>query len=249
MTVKIDLFAQPTVSKRDIYGRTAVVVDALRATSTIVTAVENGCREVIPVVEIAEAVSIAARLGRSNLLLCGERGGISINGFDLSNSPLEYTRERVAGKVLVMTTTNGTLAINAVREAKCVLLGSFLNARATADMLWALKSDVAIVCAGTEGRYSTEDVLAAGAIISKLHSLCELDMCDLSITAEYLYRNSYGKIDSVLSATRHYNRLKSLGFTADIEYCLREDVMSSVPIFSEGVVRKAILKDPLPRPE
>ncbi len=155
-------------------GGVAVVVDVLRATTVMVHALANGCKAVIPCAEIEEAQAVAASLPPGTAILAGERGGLPIPGFDLGNSPGEFTLEVCAGKTLVMTTTNGTRAILACLEAERVYIASFANLKATADELKVqfLKKDhghpIHIVCAGTEGFISLEDSLLAGALTSAL---------------------------------------------------------------------------------
>ncbi len=149
-------------------GGVAVVVDVLRATTVMVRALANGCAAVIPCGEIDEARTVAAGLPPGTAFLGGERGGLPIPGFDLGNSPDDFTFEACQGKTLVMTTTNGTRAILASLEAERVYVASFANLKATADELTVqlLKKDhgypIHIVCAGTEGFISLEDSLLAG---------------------------------------------------------------------------------------
>ena len=155
-------------------GGVAVVVDVLRATTVMVHALANGCECVIPCAEIGEARAAAEDMPPGAAILGGERGGLPISGFDLGNSPGDFTREVCEGKTLVMTTTNGTRAILASLEAERVYIASFANLRATSDELAVqfLKKDhghpIHIVCAGTEGFVSLEDSLLAGAIARNL---------------------------------------------------------------------------------
>jgi 2-phosphosulfolactate phosphatase len=157
-----------------LQGGVAVVVDVLRATTVMVHALANGAGAVIPCGEIEEARRVAAGLPSGTTILGGERGGLPIEGFDLGNSPGDYTREVCEGKTLVMTTTNGTRAILASLEAERVYIASFANLKATADELTVqfLKKDhghpVHIVCSGTEGFISLEDSLLAGALTTQL---------------------------------------------------------------------------------
>jgi 2-phosphosulfolactate phosphatase len=150
-------------------GGIAVVIDVLRASTTIVTALANGAAAVRPVAAIDEARRLARTLsGRP--LLGGERGGRPIEGFDLGNSPREYEGDRVAGRTIVITTTNGTAALAACDEAREIVIGALVNRRAVADTVRHLSAttgarDVHLVCAGTDGVVSAEDVLAAGAIL------------------------------------------------------------------------------------
>src|SRR5208282_5835542 len=169
----------PALAKRDLRETLCVVFDVLRATSTFVTALHNGAKAIIPVGEIAEALAFKnSEFGIRNsefILLGGERDGVKIRAdqtggtdFDLGNSPREFTPERVSGKTIVSTTTNGTRALRACAGAKTVLAGSFLNLGATAKSIKTfLPAEVLLVCAGTREQRADEDVLAAGA-------LCEL---------------------------------------------------------------------------
>ena len=171
----------PALAGRDLRDTTCVVFDVLRATSTFVTALHNGAKAVIPVAEISEA--LALRQKQPGILLGGERDGVRIRAgqtggidFDLGNSPREYTPEKVRGKTIVSTTTNGTRALRAGAGAQMVLAASFLNLTATAQFIRQLQpAQIVLVCAGTRENIATEDVLAAGA-------LCELLSYPFEIT-------------------------------------------------------------------
>ena len=160
----------PALAKRDLRDATCVVFDVLRATSTFVTALHHGAKAIVPVSEIAEA--LALRQKQPGLLLGGERDGVRIRAgqtgginFDLGNSPREYTPEKVRGKTIVSTTTNGTRALRACTGAQTVLAASFLNLTATAQFIRRLQpAQIVLVCAGTRENIATEDVLAAGAL-------------------------------------------------------------------------------------
>ena len=177
----IELYATAGSVEKDLRNHVVIVVDVLRATSVMVTAVEHGVRFIIPVSEVEEAVDMARQLGNQRVLK-------PIPEFHLSNSPLEYTPEMVADRVMVMTTTNGTRAILRAKDARVLLLGSFLNASAVAHVARENGENIAIVCAGTNGKFSLDDILCSGAIISRL---LELDgnqyLDDLARTALTLY--------------------------------------------------------------
>ena len=150
MSQQLNVYELPTsVAPEELAGTTAVVIDVLRATTTILYALQAGASEVIPCLEIGDALKIAASLPRSQVVLGGERGGLPIDGFDLGNSPREYDPPAVAGKTVVMTTTNGTRAMDQCRIAESVLIGGFVNAAALADRL-AARERIALVCAGSE---------------------------------------------------------------------------------------------------
>ena len=152
-----------------VAGGIAVVIDVLRASTTIITALANGAARVRPVADVAEARRLAAALG-PDTLLGGERGGVRIDGFELGNSPAEYARDRVAGRSIVITTTNGTAALAACLAAREILVGALVNRSAVAAAVRRLAGagdggDVHLVCAGTDGEVSGDDVLTAGAIL------------------------------------------------------------------------------------
>jgi 2-phosphosulfolactate phosphatase len=182
-------------------GGVAVVVDVLRATTVIVYALAAGCEAVIPCGEIEEAKSTAASLPAGSALLAGERRGLPIPGFDLGNSPAEFSREVCSGKTLVMTTTNGTRAILASLEAERVYIASFANLRATSEEISVqfLKKDhghsVHIVCAGTDGQISLEDSLLAGALTSRIVDVS-------SVTDESERAAFFGNDESLMVATQ-----------------------------------------------
>lgn len=162
------------VAPEELSESTVVVIDLLRATSTICQALAAGAREVVPFLEIDEALA-AAKADRENVVLGGERHGKRIEGFDLGNSPSEYTAASVGGKRVFITTTNGTRALDHARQARRVLLGSFLNLSALVE---SLRNDarVDILCAGTDGKETLEDILAAGAIVELLSKRADRDL-------------------------------------------------------------------------
>jgi 2-phosphosulfolactate phosphatase len=156
------------VAAADLAGSAVVVIDVLRATSTITQAIASGAAEVVPFLEPGDALAAAEKADRRNVVFGGERKGGKIPGFDLGNSPSEYSPQIVGGKRVFITTTNGTRAMHHARLASRVVLGSFLNLSA---VVASIKNETAIdiLCAGTDGRETEEDILAAGSIV---HSLC-----------------------------------------------------------------------------
>ncbi|HEY2415923.1 MAG TPA: 2-phosphosulfolactate phosphatase [Pirellulaceae bacterium] len=155
------------VGESELEGSAVAVIDVLRATSTICQALASGAREVVPFVEIDEALAAAERAGRPNVVLGGERKGLLIDGFDLGNSPAEYSVSRVGGRAVYVTTTNGTRALRHARLAKRVVAASFLNLSAVVAS-FENEPRVDILCAGTDGTNTSEDILLAGAIVSRL---------------------------------------------------------------------------------
>jgi len=167
---QIDVYLLPAlVEPQQLSERTVVVIDVLRATTTIIHALAAGATEVVPCLEVDEARLIAAGQFPGSAVLGGERGGLPIPGFDLGNSPRDYTPARVGGKSVVFTTTNGTRALLRCKEARRVLIGAFVNLSAICRELTDTPS-VALLCAGTDGQVTREDVLFSGAVVTELSS-------------------------------------------------------------------------------
>lgn len=167
--MRLDVYLTPSeIALGDLAERTAVVVDVLRATTSIVEALGAGARTIFPVASIEEALRLANTLGRDEVLLCGERKCLPIEGFDLGNSPREFTPERVAGKTLVMSTTNGTGTLMAAAGASRVLIASWLNLAAVVEDLRRDGTEPVILCAGRERQFGLEDAAFAGRVVQEL---------------------------------------------------------------------------------
>ncbi len=214
----------------------AVVIDVLRATSVITTALSHGACEVIPVKTVEKAQWMYATMEVGTALLGGERHALRVEGFDLSNSPLEYTKEKVWGKTLILTTTNGTKAINNIKNADEIVLACFRNAAAVVDFLAKANKNVVIVCAGTEDKFSLDDGLNAGMLISLLKQKTEVETDDLGFLLDRYYENSKADLLAALSGCYHLQRLITLGFEDDIRFCLERNVELIVPVFADGKV-------------
>lgn len=226
------------LNKRLLLGRTAVMVDALRASSTIITAISNGCDRIVPTSEANEAAAIR-KISEGNVLLCGEIGGLKVGGFDLGNSPLEYTQEVVEDKVLIYSTSNGSVAVKGLADAEDVLIGAFINANAVASRICALERDVLLVCAGTKGVFSTDDTIAMGCIIDRMLQVDEsIETDDLGKVALKLYRDTRMDVMTALEGSSQYDFLQQLQMLDDLEYCTREDMFDVVPAYREGVIVK-----------
>ncbi len=164
----LNVYALPTLATpEDLAQGTVVIIDVLRASTTIVHALEAGATEVIPCLEVEQARKTAAVLPQGQTVLGGERGGLKIDGFDLGNSPEDYTPETVAGKTVVFTTTNGTRAMQRCNKSRHVLIGAFVNAQSLCRKLAGMEI-IHLVCAGTRGEMSTDDILLAGLIVQRL---------------------------------------------------------------------------------
>lgn len=216
-------------------SRTAVVLDVLRATSTIVEALVNGARRVIPVATVEDAVTRKNELGRDHALLCGERGGQRINGFDLGNSPLEFTPEAVADQTLVMSTTNGTPALLAAAGAGVCLIAALLNVEAVARRVVERGEDVLIVCAGREGRFAIEDAVCAGVLVQRIRAVGKipLRLDDAGRAAITLAGRSHGDVATILQRSAAGRALRRIGHGEDIAFCSQVDRHDVVPVFEQ----------------
>lgn len=222
-------------------GGVAIILDILRASTTIVHALANGARAVIPVGEVDDALSVRDRFPAGEVLLGGEREGLQIDGFDLDNNPFAYTRAAVAGKTIAFTTTNGTRALLRSREAESILIGAFVNLRALLKGLQDDPREIHLVCAGTRGEISTEDVLAAGAIAEKLAESRSLsvneipdDQTQLAIAA---WRQASWSQTALLHAMRASfggRNCVRLGFDEQIERAATRDVFDIVPSYDSN---------------
>jgi 2-phosphosulfolactate phosphatase len=230
--VKLDVAFTPGELAGGAAGeRTVVVIDVLRATSTILEALVNGAHAVVPVASVEAAVTKAQEIGRDQVILCGERGGEPIPGFQLGNSPLEFTTERVAGRTLVMTTTNGTRALLIGATAARCFVGCFLNALAVARAVCDAGGDVLLLCAGREGRFALEDALCAGMIARGIAASSDGRPTpnDAARTAAWLARRRGAAIERSIARTAAGKHLQRLGRTDEVKYCAQVDRHPRVP--------------------
>ena len=219
---------------RDIAGAAVVAIDCLRASTTIVTALNAGAAAVYPFLTIDEALAFKAEHPRA--LLGGERGGVKIDGFDLGNSPREYTREAVGGREVIMTTTNGTRLLASAARAERVCMAGFVNATVTAGALAGFRGEVILAAAGTEGYFSVEDALVAGFIAETLARLGRVEEDDSALFARLAYAGAADNLRSAVDSGRGAGNVRSIGLKEDIDVSLDVD---SVPIVA------VVEKDPL----
>lgn len=225
-------FTLHEVDAADLDGATAVVVDVLRATTTLTTALSRGARAIFPSASTEDALRLAQSLGREDTLLCGERKGLRIEGYDLGNSPLEYTRETVEGKRLIMNTTNGTRAFLAVEDADEVVALSLLNLGAVASEVRDADR-LLVVCAGREGAFALEDAVCAGLLVERLQEGgVELDLDDGGRAALSLAR-SFHVSERFLVETEAGRALVEAGLGDDLAWCARVDALTLVPVLKE----------------
>lgn len=210
-----------------------VVIDVFRATSAIVTAFDNGIKEIIPVSSLEEAKEYKEK----GYFVGAERKGEIIEGFDFGNSPFSYMQEQLRGETVVLTTTNGTKALNRAKAADRVIVGSFLNLSAVTDFLRAQKKDVLLLCAGWRDRFNMEDTLFAGAVVEGLiKDPLFGNLADSATASMHLYQTAKGDLNEYLKDSSHRRRLARLNLEKDIEYCLQLDISSNVPILEGNVL-------------
>ncbi|CAM3587674.1 2-phosphosulfolactate phosphatase [Marinicrinis lubricantis] len=215
----------------ELQGKTVMVIDVLRATSTITTALANGSSGVIPVETVCRAKQYQS--ADQEILLGGERFCKKINGFDLGNSPLEYGTDIVKDKRIVLTTTNGTRAIQKSIKGSQVIAACFLNIDACIQFALESKKDVAIVCSGTQDRFSLEDGLCAGLLIQRLSEADPKLVCnDFATAMRAAYLQMAEHLEEVLMSSDNGRRMCKIGFEADIRFCARLNEYSVVPILN-----------------
>jgi 2-phosphosulfolactate phosphatase len=232
-------FTLQEVDGAGLQDQTAVVIDVLRASSTIVAALAAGAQAIYPVVSTEEAIKLATSLGREDALLAGERRGLKVEGFDLGNSPREFTPEAVGGKRVVMSTTNGTRALVAVSGAERVLVASFLNLAAVAAAC-ADSERLAVVCAGREGRFSIDDAVCAGMLLSRLkESLGDALEVDDAGRAALALAESLVPDEELLADAAAGRALAEIDMLDDVSWCVRVDVEELVPELKERIIKRA----------
>ncbi len=215
--------------------KTTIVIDVLRATTTIVTALNNGAKEIIPVGSIEFAMKIS---GSGQMLLGGERNAEKIDGFTFGNSPIEYTEEAVKGKSIILFTTNGSKALVRAKFSSNLFVASFLNVKAVVKEILRSKENLEILCSGNNGMYCLEDSVCAGMIIKQILEITEnVELDDASNTCLILYNKNRKRIKKMLSETDHGKTLIEKGFVEDIVYAAQENIFDIVPKYVDGTVR------------
>lgn len=216
----------------DVKGQAVVVVDILRATSCMTTALACGVDAIAPFAQLQDCLAMKAQ----GYFTAGERDGKKVDGFDLGNSPFEYQDPKLKGQRVAFTTTNGTQAIAKSLGATEIIIGSFLNISAVAEHLNTLPNNILIVCAGWKGKFNLEDTLFAGALIEKLGAVVK-PACDSPLAAQQLYHGAKNNLLGFLQNSSHVQRLAKLNITKDIEFCLTHDVYETVPVLRENLLR------------
>lgn len=202
-----------------------VVIDIFRASTSICFGIANGAEAIIPVSEVEECLSYKG----SGFSLAAERNGAVVEGFEFGNSPFSYTEERVKGKTIVLTTTNGTKALKESIQASEIIVGSFLNLTAICEWLQGQTKDIVLLCAGWKNQFSLEDTLFAGAVVQKLNG-DGIYLDDSAMAAEDIYKIAKQDLAGYLSKSSHAKRLKKLNIDKDIAFCLQIDTITSIPV-------------------
>ncbi len=213
-------------------GKTVVIIDVFRATSTIAAALHNGAKEIIPVATVEEAIAIGERT--PNSLTAGERDGKVAAGLQYGNSPAEYPAEFIRGKTLVLTTTNGTKLLHMVQDAAQIVTGAFLNLTALCEYLLQQGNDVVLGCAAWKDKFNLEDTVFAGAVATKLLAGGYTTTDDATRCAVYLDAQAAGNYAGFLRDSSHYHRLAAYGLERDLAYCSTPDLHPVVPVLERA---------------
>jgi 2-phosphosulfolactate phosphatase len=212
-----------------------VVIDVLRATSAMVVAFEKGVEGIIPVATVEEARKYIDKPG---YIAAAERNGEVVQGFSVGNSPLAFAEMDLKGKTVVMTTTNGTRAIEAAKDAKQLIIGSFLNMTALTDYLAEQNENVLLLCSGWREKINLEDTSFAGAVVDRLLNTGRFGAEeDSSIAAQYLFKAAQDNFRGILKAAPHRRRLEKLDLYDDAKFCLTPDQYTMIPVLENGVLR------------
>lgn len=203
-----------------------VVIDILRATSSIVYGIDNGASAIIPVAQVEDCLNYSDQ----GYLLAAERNGEVVSGYDFGNSPFSYTAEKVAGRTVVLTTTNGTKALHlASARAQQVVIGSFLNLQALCDWLKKQDKSILLLCAGWKDNFNLEDTLFAGAVVAELRKEFN-HFDDSSVAAEDLYQLAKSDLRAYINKSSHSHRLAALNIEEDVKFCLQFNICQAIPV-------------------
>lgn len=237
----IDICLTPElIHQYDLASKVVVVIDILRATSSITTAIAHGVSGIRPVDSLGQCreLKLQGHIGAA------ERGGKKVGGFDMGNSPFDFMNLELEDTKIAMTTTNGTNALKKSKGALQVVIGSFLNYSALLNYLERLPCDLLLHCAGWKGKVSLEDTLFAGAIVFGLKQMFEYDS-DAPLMASNLYKTVKNDLKSIVQVSSHGSRLMKLGLEKDIDYCLKFDEYKVIPVLKGDYITKLKLSDML----
>jgi 2-phosphosulfolactate phosphatase len=241
--MKIDVtFSSAQLDELQLRERNVVVIDVLRSSTTIAVALHNGAREIIPVASIESAVKISGSLFGEVTLRGGERNGKIIDGFNLGNSPTEYSYSTVSGKSIIFCTTNGSVAMHKSRYARNLAIGAFVNISVVVEFMKEVKGDFLIICAGrvtATANFSLEDAVCAGMMIQQLQeeSSIEIELTDSARASLLLYRSLGRSILKMLKTSEHGQYLAEIGFADDLKVCAAVDSVPVLPVLSGTVIK------------
>lgn len=239
VTRKVDLFFTPAaVAGERLKGYNAVVIDVLRAATSITTALSNGAKGVIPSQSSSAVIDLANEMGKDDLLLCGEKDGRMVEGFHLGNSPSDFSKDRVRGKTLIFGSTNGTPAVVRASIAKSVWLCGFINLNAIVEAIHNLPDPfpLAILCAGKYNGFALEDVACGGLLIKRIISKfsAELHLNDAARSAVLIQNECCGNILTLLKECEHGKFLIDIGMGSDISICAADSLLPIAPCLTDG---------------
>jgi 2-phosphosulfolactate phosphatase len=241
--MKIDLsFSALQFDELQLRDKNIIVIDVLRASTTITVALNNGAREIVPVASIESAVKISGSLFGEVTLRGGERNGKIIEGFNLGNSPLEYNETAVKGKSIIYCTTNGSVAMTKSRYARTLVIGSFVNVTKIVDFIREENKDFLLICAGrlnNIGNFGLEDAVCAGMMIEALmkNDAVDLELSDSAKAARAIHKSFGRSILKMLKNTEHGKYLMEIGFAEDLKICAAVDSVPVLPIMSGTVIK------------
>lgn len=240
---RIDLFFTPAAVKDErLKNHRAVVIDVLRAAASITMALNNGAQDVIPAESITKAIDMSIDLNREDILLCGEREGKLIEGFNIGNSPSDYSRERVRGRTLIFGSTNGSPAIVRASVAKSLYLCGFINLNSIIDVLTNMQDlfPLAVVCAGKEDQFALEDAVCGGLLIQRLKERLTVKpvLNDAAHAAELLYHEFGDDMQDLVRKCDHGQYLIDIGMESDLKICASDSIIPVVPTMNDGRLLK-----------
>ncbi|MGE5314015.1 MAG: 2-phosphosulfolactate phosphatase [Acidobacteriota bacterium] len=247
--MNIEVFFSPSqVDELSLRDKNVIVIDVLRASTTIATALLNGAREIIPVNTVESAVKISGNLFGDVVLRGGERNGKIIEGFNLGNSPAEYTVEAVKGKSIIFCTTNGSSAIVKSRYAKNLVIAGFVNMSTVLEFMKEVGEDFYILCAGKHSLFCIEDSVCAGMIITELMNddTVTVGLNDPAVAAAALYKSMGKNLQRMVRATDHGKFLSEIGFKNDIKLCTDIDSVPVLPVLVGNSIKLRKIENPKP---
>jgi 2-phosphosulfolactate phosphatase len=240
--VRLDVFFTPNqVKPIETAGRLVVIVDVLRASTTVATALGNGARTVIPVEGADEVINRSKDFARSQILLAGEHKMYPITGFDIGNSPQAFTPKVVEGKTIIITTTNGTKTLLGVQNARDIVIASYVNftaALALMKVAASSKTDIAIICAGEEGGFTLEDAACAGRYVRAIPKRADIKTNDAAAASVVIEKKYGDNIAKVFKESAHGQALASAGFGDDLAAAAEVDSYPVVPIYQDRQITK-----------